>query len=114
VIDEEVSKLVESQYQRALKTLEDNKEKLTLLAEKLLTHEVIFKEDLIEIFGKRPWDSEEESKIETAEITEVTDTTEALTEGPETAEESTEAPENPEETSSGSSEEESTDPTTER
>jgi ATP-dependent metalloprotease FtsH len=62
VIDEEVSKLVESQYQRALKTLEDNKDKLTLLAEKLLTHEVIFKEDLIEIFGKRTWDKEEETE----------------------------------------------------
>jgi cell division protease FtsH len=113
VIDEEVSKLVESQYQRALKTLEDNKEKLTLLAEKLLTHEVIFKEDLIEIFGKRPWDTEEEPKIETADNTDVTDATEALTEGTETAEESTEAAENQKETSSESSEEQSTDTTTE-
>jgi cell division protease FtsH len=64
VIDEEVSKLVESQYQRALRTLEENKHKLTLLAEKLLTHEVIFKEDLIEIFGKRPWDKDEETVSE--------------------------------------------------
>jgi ATP-dependent metalloprotease FtsH len=64
VIDEEVSKLVESQYQRALKTLQENKDKLTLLAEKLLTHEVIFKEDLIEIFGKRPWDKDEETERE--------------------------------------------------
>ena len=59
-IDEEVSKMVENQYQRALKLLEDNKDKLTMLAEKLLEKEVIFKEDLIEIFGKRPWDKEEE------------------------------------------------------
>jgi len=56
IIDEEVSKLIESQYQRALAVLEDNKENLTKLAEKLLTSEVIFKEDLEEIFGKRPFD----------------------------------------------------------
>jgi cell division protease FtsH len=65
VIDEEVSKVVEGQYQRALKTLEDHKDKLTLLAEKLLTHEVIFKEDLVEVFGKREWDKEEEPQVDT-------------------------------------------------
>jgi ATP-dependent metalloprotease FtsH len=65
VIDEEVNKVVEGQYQRALKTLEDHKDKLTLLAEKLLTHEVIFKEDLVEVFGKREWDKEEEPKVDT-------------------------------------------------
>ena len=64
VIDEEVSKLVESQYQRALKILTENKDKLAMLAEKLLTHEVIFKEDLVEIFGKRPWEKEEEPVAE--------------------------------------------------
>jgi cell division protease FtsH len=63
IIDEEVSKLVESQYQRALDVLKDNKEKLEQLANKLLTAEVIFKEDLEEIFGKRIWDKEE-PKIE--------------------------------------------------
>jgi cell division protease FtsH len=62
VIDEEVSKLVESQYQRAIKILTENKEKLTLLADKLLATEVIFKEDLIAIFGKREWDKEEEEE----------------------------------------------------
>jgi cell division protease FtsH len=59
IIDEEVSKLVESQYQRALKILTENKAKLELLAEKLLIDEVIFKENLEEIFGKRPWDPAE-------------------------------------------------------
>jgi cell division protease FtsH len=58
-IDEEVSKMVEEQYQRALNILEENKDKLEALAEKLLKSEVIFKEDLIAIFGKRPWDKEE-------------------------------------------------------
>lgn len=59
VIDEEVSKMIEDQYQRALSILSENQDKLIRLAEKLLEKEVIFKEDLIEIFGKRPWDKEE-------------------------------------------------------
>ena len=37
-----------------------NKDKLVTLAEKLLEKEVIFKEDLEEIFGKRPFEKEEE------------------------------------------------------
>ncbi|MGV3609821.1 MAG: ATP-dependent zinc metalloprotease FtsH [Fluviicola sp.] len=60
IIDEEVSKLIETQYQRALQILSENKDKLTALADKLLDKEVIFKEDLEEIFGKRLWISEEE------------------------------------------------------
>lgn len=60
IIDEEVSKLIEAQYQRALSILSENKDKLTALANKLLEKEVIFKEDLEEIFGKRLWNSEEE------------------------------------------------------
>lgn len=63
IIDEEVSKLVEEQYQRALTLLSENKDKLTALANKLLEKEVIFKEDLEEIFGKRQWHSDEEVKI---------------------------------------------------
>ena len=59
MIDEEVSKLIESQYARALSILTENKDKLTLLAEKLLDSEVIFKEDLVSIFGKRQWGVEE-------------------------------------------------------
>lgn len=64
VIDEEVSKLIESQYARALQILTENKDKLTLLAEKLLTSEVIFKEDLVEIFGKRAWEKEDDTVVE--------------------------------------------------
>lgn len=60
VIDEEVSKMIEEQYARALQLLSENKDKLTQLAEKLLESEVIFKEDLVAIFGKRQWDVEEE------------------------------------------------------
>ncbi len=58
IIDQEVSKIIESQYQRALQILDDSKDKLIQLAEKLLSTEVIFKEDLETIFGKRPWDKE--------------------------------------------------------
>ncbi|CAN5437928.1 ATP-dependent zinc metalloprotease FtsH [soil metagenome] len=58
-IDEEVSKLIETSYKRAKDILTKNKHLLTLLAEKLLDKEVIFKEDLEIIFGKRPFDKEE-------------------------------------------------------
>ena len=62
-IDEEISKLIENQYQRAIKILTENKDKLEALAGKLLEKEVIFREDLEEIFGKRAWEPEEkESK----------------------------------------------------
>jgi ATP-dependent metalloprotease FtsH len=67
IIDEEVSKMIEQQYQRALQILGDNRDKLNLLAEKLLTSEVIFKEDLESIFGQRPWDKEEETSIANSE-----------------------------------------------
>ena len=59
IIDEEVSLLIESQYQRALKILTENKDKLEALAEKLLVDEVIFKENLEEVFGKRQWEPAE-------------------------------------------------------
>ena len=72
IIDEEVSTLIEEQYQRALTLLTQNQDKLVLLAEKLLESEVIFKEDLVAIFGKRPWDKEEE--IKEATVSEVKET----------------------------------------
>ena len=62
VIDEEISKIVEEQYARALKILTDNRDKLTRLAEILLEKEVIFKEDLVEIFGPRPFGEAEDRK----------------------------------------------------
>src|ERR1019366_1401729 len=58
-IDEEVSKLIEAAYIRAKDILTKNIHLLKLLAEKLLEKEVIFKEDLELIFGKRPFDKEE-------------------------------------------------------
>ncbi|GAK93826.1 cell division protein FtsH [Nonlabens ulvanivorans] len=59
IIDQEISKIIETQYQRAIKILEENKDKLTQLAEVLLEKEVIFKDDLENIFGKRPFIKEE-------------------------------------------------------
>ncbi|MES2799388.1 MAG: ATP-dependent zinc metalloprotease FtsH [Bacteroidota bacterium] len=59
-IDQEVSKIIEMQYQRAIQLLTDNKVNLERLAEQLLISEVLFKEDLQTIFGKRPWATEED------------------------------------------------------
>jgi cell division protease FtsH len=56
IIDSEISVLIESQYQRAIEILENNKEKLNQLAEILIEKEVIFKDDLEIIFGKRPYE----------------------------------------------------------
>ena len=55
-IDEEISMMIEAQYERAIQILEGNKDKLTVLADLLLEKEVIFKDDLEKIFGKRPFE----------------------------------------------------------
>ncbi len=57
-IDREISQLIEEQYKRAVELLFKHKDKLTELAERLLEKEVIFKDDLEKIFGKRPFDKE--------------------------------------------------------
>ncbi|PHR93104.1 MAG: peptidase M41 [Leeuwenhoekiella sp.] len=62
LIDKEISSIIEEQYQRAIKILEDNKDKLNELAEVLLDKEVIFKDNLEKIFGKRPFDKPETGK----------------------------------------------------
>ena len=54
-IDKEISEIIEKQYQRAISILRKNKKKLIKLAEVLLTKEVIFKDNLEEIFGERPY-----------------------------------------------------------
>jgi AFG3 family protein len=56
LIDEEVKILIDSQYVRAIQILKDNAEGHAKLGALLLEKEVIFSEDLEEIFGKRPWD----------------------------------------------------------
>ena len=59
VIDEEVKIIIDSAYQRALDILTENRDKLEQLANLLLEKEVIFREDLEKIFGKRPFDVHE-------------------------------------------------------
>ena len=63
LIDEEISKMIEEQYQRAISILNKHKDKLTELATVLLDKEVIFKDNLQKIFGDRPY-----SKLETSPI----------------------------------------------
>ncbi len=63
LIDKEISALIESQYQRAVELLENNKDKLTQLANVLLEKEVIFKDNLEKIFGQRPFEKPEEVKV---------------------------------------------------
>jgi cell division protease FtsH len=59
IIDEEISEMIESAYQKALKILTEHRDGLETLANQLLEKEVIFGEDLEKIFGKRPWKKEE-------------------------------------------------------
>jgi cell division protease FtsH len=64
-IDKEISKLIEGQYERAIKLVKDNEDKLTTLAERLLEKEVLFKDDLLNILGERPFDKKDtEVKVE--------------------------------------------------
>ena len=58
LIDKEISNIIEVQYKRAIALLNDNKDKLIELAEVLLKDEVIFKDNLETIFGKRPHESD--------------------------------------------------------
>lgn len=69
IIDKEISSLIEGQYQRAITILEENKEKLFELADVLIEKEVIFKDDLERIFGKRPYDKPETISENTTENT---------------------------------------------
>ncbi|MCX6231529.1 MAG: ATP-dependent zinc metalloprotease FtsH [Bacteroidetes bacterium] len=60
LIDQEIHLLIETAYQRAVKLLNENKEKLNSLANVLIDKEVIFREDLELIFGKRPFEKDKE------------------------------------------------------
>jgi ATP-dependent metalloprotease FtsH len=63
IIDQEIHKMVEESYEKAKKLLSDNREKLNQLADILLLKEVIFREDLEKIFGKRPFDDHDHLMI---------------------------------------------------
>ena len=62
IIDQEISNIIEVQYKRACDLLKKNKSKLTQLAERLLEKEVIFRDDLSTILGKRPFDKDQNPK----------------------------------------------------
>lgn len=89
LIDKEISEIVEEAYQKAVEILKQNKEGLTQLAMRLLEKEVIFREDLEDIFGKRKWDeimvdeevpvAEEVTEEPKADIEVVSETDEAET-----------------------------------
>nr|WP_294782880.1 ATP-dependent zinc metalloprotease FtsH [uncultured Flavobacterium sp.] len=63
IIDAEISELIEGQYQRAIQILQENKDKLNQLADILIEKEVIFKDDLENIFGKRTFDKNLEEVV---------------------------------------------------
>ena len=63
VIDAEISSLIEGQYERAIHILEQNKDKLNQLADILIEKEVIFKNDLEAIFGRRTFDKNLEEVV---------------------------------------------------
>ena len=62
LIDKEAKAIIDKQFDRAIKLLSENKDNLIKLAEKLLKKEVVFSEDLEEIFGKRKFKKEEQDK----------------------------------------------------
>ena len=70
IIDQEIKKITDGQYERAKAILKKHEDKLHNLANKLLETEVIFKEDLEVIFGKRPFEKEVVKKEEKAKKTE--------------------------------------------
>jgi AFG3 family protein len=64
LIDKEAKSLIDKQYKRAKKIIEDNTEGLEKLALKLLEDEVIFREDAERILGPRKWDDEYEEEVQ--------------------------------------------------
>lgn len=83
IIDAEISKIIEEAYVKAKEILVQHKDKLKVLADQLLEKEVIFKEDLEKIFGKRPFadpEEEEEKTVEEVPAEEAKDSKEDKTE----------------------------------
>ena len=113
LIDEEVLKMVNEQYERAKQILTEHKEGHAQLAQLLVEREVIFADDVEKIFGKRPWTSRAEELLEAQQRAEA----EAMAERrakelglPFKDSESTEGSENPEASESPKSSENSEKP----
>lgn len=64
LMDEEVLKMINEQYERAKQILTEHKEGHAQLAQLLIDREVIFADDVERIFGKRPWTSRAEELLE--------------------------------------------------
>lgn len=84
VIDQEVKSIIDGAYVRTLKILRENREHLNKLAELLLDKEVIFKEDMEAIFGKRKFNKEEEPLIHNEDDSSDSDSGESQSEYQET------------------------------
>ena len=67
IIDEEVSRLLAEQYERAKEILSQHEEGHRQLTDVLLSREVIFTDDVELIFGKRPWHSRTEEIMEASD-----------------------------------------------
>jgi cell division protease FtsH len=72
-IDEEVRKLIQEAYDRTLNLLKDKKEQLELIAKELLKKEILFKQDLEDIIGMRPYEIEEHKEEPTKEVSAATE-----------------------------------------
>ncbi|WP_312389540.1 ATP-dependent zinc metalloprotease FtsH [Chryseobacterium sp.] len=95
LIDAEIKQFVSDQYDRAIQILTENKDKLDALANKLLEKEVIFREDLEEIFGKRAWDPELTEKPVTNTIPDAKEPTEEIIIKDKVEDSEIQAPESP-------------------
>jgi ATP-dependent metalloprotease FtsH len=92
LMDDEIKKLTDEQYARAIKIIAENKDKVIQLADKLLEKEVIFKDDLEKIFGMSAGDAAakskapEEQELEVVEevVTEIVPETSSEKEEPKT------------------------------
>lgn len=80
LIDEEVKKMINEQYERAKQILSEHKEGHNELAQLLIDKEVIFAEDVERIFGKRPWTSRSEEIIAAKESKDAADAERKLAE----------------------------------
>ena len=104
IIDEEAGAIIERGYARAREILEANQDKLTALAERLLDREVLFKEDLVELLGARPWDKPEETPATEAPA-ELSENTDAVSESTPDANEEGTVEDKPSEKGTASSDE---------
>ena len=91
-IDAEVRRLVESAYQRALDIIREHRDQIDTLASQLYEREVLFREDLVNIFGERPWEAKQSKDLERGSKAEASDEAEE-TENKETQTEATPAKE---------------------